>query len=117
MAQFRFLLWLAYWYLQHEIFQFEWDRGNQNKSWSKHSVGPNEIEAVFNLKLAVPLGRQVAPAVEDERLCLVGPTDSGRMLSVVFTLREGRVRPISARPASRKERRLYEEVRQALEEL
>ncbi|MBK9309042.1 MAG: BrnT family toxin [Nitrospira sp.] len=32
----------------------------------------------------------------------------GRILHVVFTLREGKVRPISARPAHKKERELYE---------
>ncbi len=117
MAQFKFMLWLAYWYLQNEIFEFEWDRGNLMKSHDKHGVDPIEIESVFELRLAVPLGRQVSPHVAEERLCLVGPSSDGRMLSVVFTLREGRVRPISARSASRKERRLYEEVRQTLEKL
>lgn len=117
MAQFRFIVWLAYWYLQSEKFNFEWDHGNLNKSQIKHGVGPDEVEAVFNLKMAVPLGRQVSPEVEEERLCIVGPSFEGGMISVVFTLREGRVRPISARNASRKERRLYEEVRQALEKL
>jgi uncharacterized DUF497 family protein len=117
MAQFRFILWLAYWYLHNEKFTFEWDRGNLNKSQIKHDVGPDEVEAVFTLKLAVPLGRQVSPEVDEERLCIVGPSFDGRMLSVVFTLRDGHVRPISARNASRKERRLYEEVRQTLEKL
>lgn len=117
MAQFRFVLWLAYWYLQNEKFTFEWDRGNLNKNRIKHGVGLDEVEAVFTLKMAVPLGRQVSPEVDEERLCIVGPSFDGRMLSIVFTLREGHVRPISARNASRKERRLYEEVRQTLEKL
>ncbi len=39
------------------------------------------------------------------------------MISVVFTIRDGRVRPISSRIASRKERKLYEEVRQKIESL
>lgn len=117
MAQFQFIIWLAYWYLQSERFTFDWDEGNLNKSQMKHSVGPEEVEAVFDLKMAVPLGRQVCPVVEEERLCIVGPSFDGRMLSIVFTLRGGHVRPISARNASRKERKLYEEVRQTLEKL
>lgn len=88
-----------------------------NKSQVKHSVGLDEVEAVFSLKMGVPLGRQVTPEVDEERLCIVGPSFVGTMISVVFTLREGHVRPISARNASRKERRLYEEIRQALEKL
>lgn len=117
MAQFRFIVWLAYWYLQNEEFIFEWDNGNLNKSQIKHSVNPEEVEDVFNLKMAVPLGRQISPKVDEERLCIVGPSSEGRMLSVVFTLREGAIRPISARNASRKERRLYEEVRKTLEKI
>ena len=117
MAQFKFVLWLAYWYLQNELFEFEWDQGNLTKSQKKHDVSPDEIESVFELKLAGPLGRQIAPAVEEERLNLVGPSSEGRMLSIVFTLRDGRVRPISGRDASRKERKLYEEVRKTLEKL
>ena len=117
MAQFKFLLWLAYWYQQSETFDFEWDSGNVQKSTKKHDVDPDEIEAVFSTKMAVPIGRQILPAVDEERLCLVGPTDTGRMLSVVFTLRDGRVRPISGRAASRKERGLYEEISKTIKSL
>jgi len=89
MAHFQFILWLAYWYLQNDEFDFEWDHGNLRKSKVKHDVSPEEIESVFELKLAVPVGRQVSPRVSEERLCLVGPTSEGRMISVVFTLRDG----------------------------
>lgn len=56
----------------------------------------------------LPLGRQVFPEVDEERLGLVGPTSDGRLLMVVFTLRNGKIRPISARPAHKKERVIYE---------
>lgn len=115
MAQFKFILWLAYWYLQTEIFEFEWDRGNSSKSSIKHGVNTNEIESVFSLKMGVPIGRQISPFVDEERLCVVGPSQEGRMLSVVFTVRDGRVRPISSRIASRKERKLYEDIRKKIE--
>jgi len=117
MAQFQFILWLAYWYLQTESFEFQWDRGNSTKSVVKHEVTTVEVESVFSLKLAVPVGRQISPKVNEERLCLVGPSETGRLLSVVFTLREGKIRPISSRLASRKERKLYEEIRQTIKGL
>lgn len=117
MAQFKFILWLAYWYLQTEFFEFDWDQGNSSKSAIKHGVAADEIESVFSLKMAIPLGRQVAPIVDEERLCIVGPSQEGRLLSVVFTTRDGRVRPISCRVASRKERKLYEDVRKKIENL
>lgn len=53
--------------------------------------------------MAVPIGWQVSPEVDEERLCVVGPAISGKFISMVFTLRDGRVRPISSRIASRKE--------------
>jgi uncharacterized DUF497 family protein len=117
MGQFKFILWLAYWYYQSEAFEFEWDPGNYTKSNQKHGMPSEEVETVFELKMAAPIGRQHSPEVDEERLCIVGPAETGRMISVVFTLREGRVRPISARPASKKEKKLYEEVRKATERI
>jgi uncharacterized DUF497 family protein len=96
MAQFKFILWFIYWYLQERDFEFDWDKGNATKSTSKHRVSIDEVESMFNTRLAAPLGRQVSPDVDKERLCIVGPTHVGRMLSVVFTIRDGRVRPISS---------------------
>lgn len=117
MGQFKFAVWLAYWYLQNETFEFEWDSGNSTKSKDKHGIDIEEVESVFHLRDGVTLGRQISPPVLEERLCIVGPSNTGRMLSIVFTLRDGRVRPISSRIASRKERSLYEEVRKEIEKL
>ena len=60
-----------------------------SKSEVKHGVTPEEIESVFDLKMAIPLGRQALPEVEKERLCIIGPDSCGRMLSVVFTRKAG----------------------------
>ncbi|OGQ36380.1 MAG: hypothetical protein A3F16_05390, partial [Deltaproteobacteria bacterium RIFCSPHIGHO2_12_FULL_43_9] len=100
-----------------ESFEFEWYKGNSTKSAKKHGVATEEIESVFDLKMAVPVGKQVKPHTDEERLCIVGPSLEERMISVVFTLREGRVRPISGRPANFKERRLYEDVLKALKNI
>ena len=108
MAKFRFVEWLLLWLLETAQFEFEWDEGNRSKSAAKHSVTTAEAEEVFQLGQAAPLGVQVSPEVPEERLGIVGPTAGGRVLHVVFTLREGKVRPISARPAHKKERELYE---------
>ena len=117
MGQFKFALWLAYWYLQSEDFQFQWDDGNSAKSLSKHGVAREEVESVFEVRLAATLGRQFSPKTEEERLCLVGPSSQGRMLSIVFVLREGNIRPISSRLANKKERKLYEEIRKATQRI
>lgn len=111
MGQFKFVVWLYLWYSQARSFEFQWDRGNSTKSRAKHGVESDEVESVFELKLGVPIGRQVSPEVAEERLCIVGPSVKGRMISVVFTIRDGRVRPISSRPANRKEKQVYEAIR------
>ncbi len=108
MAKFRFVEWLARWLQEAAGFQFDWDDGNRTKSAMKHAVVPVEAEEVFLLGQAAPLGVQVSPESPEERLGIVGPTYAGRLLHIVFTLRGGMVRPISARPAHRKERELYE---------
>lgn len=109
MAQWEFVEWLLLWLLETTDFEFEWDVGNKTKSASKHGVLPGEAEEVFRSGAALPLGMQVHPAATEQRLGIVGPTFSGRLLQVAFALREGRVRVISARPAHWKERRQYEE--------
>jgi uncharacterized DUF497 family protein len=108
MAKFKFIEWLVLWLTETARFEFDWDDGNSTKSVMKHAVTTAEAEEVFLLGQAVPLGVQIAPVAPEERLGVVGATAAGRVLQVVFTLREGRVRPISARPAKREERALYE---------
>ena len=114
MAKFLFVEWLLLWLLESEQFLFIWDIGNLTKSVSKHSVVPQEVEESFNNRLSMPLGVQVKPAHNEERLGIVGQTDAGRMVMVAFTIREGKVRPISSRPASSKERKIYESYRREI---
>src|SRR5688500_8819943 len=110
MAQWEFVEWLLLWILETSHFEFEWDVGNSTKNAAKHGISIDEVEAVFRSGLALPLGIQIRPVAYEQRLGLVGPTLSGRLLQIAFVLREGRVRVISARPANRKERRQYEEI-------
>ncbi|MCX5796123.1 MAG: BrnT family toxin [Elusimicrobia bacterium] len=108
MAKFRFVEWLVLWLQETAGFRFDWDEGNRTKSVSKHAVTTIETEEVFLSGQAAPLGIQVSPEVPEQRLGIVGPTYLGRILHVVFTLRDGEIRPISARPAHKKEKELYE---------
>ena len=109
MALFRFEGWILDWLTETEDFLFEWDGGNIGKSKIKHGIDPGEVEEMFSGKRRiVPLGVQVAPKTEEERIGVVGVNKNGRVIHLVFTMRGCRVRPISARPAHRKERGLYE---------
>jgi uncharacterized DUF497 family protein len=115
MAQFRFAVWLLYWYMRGNPFSFQCDEGNSSKNSLKHGLEREEIESVFYLKQAIPLGEQVRPQFKELRLCVVGPSSRDRMISVVFTLREKKIRAISSRVASKKERKIYEEIRKTIE--
>jgi uncharacterized DUF497 family protein len=110
MAKWEFVEWLMFWILETSHFDFEWDTGNRHKNATKHGISTDEVEAVFRSGMALPLGIQISPPAPEQRLGLVGPSLTGRLLQVAFVLRGGRVRVISVRPAHRKERKQYEEI-------
>ncbi len=87
---------------------FEWDKGNKDKNWVKHRVSDAECEEVFfNIPLVV-FPDKVHSRVED-RYYLLGRTDGDRLLFIVFTMRGDKIRIISARDVTRKERKCYYE--------
>lgn len=116
MAKWEFVEWLLIWLLENPQCDFEWDDGNKTKNETKHGVSVREVEGVFKSGAALPLGVQITPETEEQRLGVVGPGFSGRLLQVAFILRAGRVRVISARPAHKKERSQYEEILRKISE-
>ena len=80
---------------------FEWDEGNIEKNLLKHKVIPEEAEEAFSND-----PRKVFKA-RYGRYHLYGQTDGGRMLFVVFELKETVARVISARDMDKKERKIY----------
>jgi hypothetical protein len=85
---------------------FEWDRGNSGKNEKKHGVTDRESEEIFfNQPLLVSRSEK---GHSETRYAALGKTYGSRLLTVVFTVRSGKIRVISARPMSRKERELYE---------
>ena len=109
-AIFRYVEWLLVWLLEIRALEFNWDSVNWNKNAIKHGVSRIEIEEIFRLGMGLPLGMQIQPFIGEMRFAIVGPTYQNRVLTVVFTLRDGKIRPISTRPAHRKERIRYEEI-------
>ena len=115
MAQFLYIEWLALWLMESIAFEFQWDEGNSSKSVLKHGVSTDEVEEVFESGVAVALGMQILPPIDEERLAVIGPTNGERIITVVFTLRSGKVKPISSRPSNRMERKIYEAIRKISE--
>ncbi len=87
---------------------FEWDSGNQTKN-AKHRVTCQQAEEVFG-NAPLWITDDVAHSASEERARALGITNEGVVLVVAFTLRAGgtKIRVISSRIASRKERIEYE---------
>lgn len=88
---------------------FEWDTGNETKNLTKHGVTKEEAESVFSYEPLIV--EDEAHSQTEERWAAFGRTAEGRLLTVVFALRnnETKIRVISARDMSRRERKDYEE--------
>ncbi len=85
---------------------FEWDDGNINKNWLKHKVSPAECEQIFFNRPLVIQG-DIKHSETEKRFYALGRTDSKRTLFIAFIVRNKRIRVISARDMSRKEREVY----------
>ncbi len=85
---------------------FLWDEGNTRKNLDKHGVRNAEAEEVFfNSPLVV--GDDARHSSTELRYYALGQTNAGRLLFVVFTVRENFLRIISLRDMHRKERAIY----------
>jgi uncharacterized DUF497 family protein len=92
---------------------FEWDAANWRKSELKHGVAVVEAEEVL---LNDPVCQvDVRHSGSEQRYVALGTTNDGRRLFVAFTVRRSRVRVISARPMSRREREIHDEEKEAHE--
>jgi uncharacterized protein len=89
------------------VVEFEWDADKASSNLSKHGVSFGEAMTVFGDALEVTIPD---PAHSDTELRFVsiGLSEADRLLVVAYTERDQRVRIISAREATRKERRDYE---------
>ena len=86
---------------------FEWGAGNIDKNWECHQVSATECEQVF-FQRPVLIASDAMHSQGEPRFAALGQTTGGRLLTIVFTIRGTLIRVISARPMSRRERRVYE---------
>ena len=86
---------------------FDWDAANTEKIWKRHRIAAGECEQVFrNVPLVV--ADDVKHSGPERRYYALGRTDTGKIMFIVFTLREPLIRVISARRANKRERKEYE---------
>jgi uncharacterized DUF497 family protein len=83
---------------------FEWDEAKREDNINKHRIDFNDVHAVFDgpfiLRSSIRGGEQ--------RMLAIGLLQD-REVTVVFTIRNGRRRIISARRARRDERQAFED--------
>lgn len=87
---------------------FEWDLGNLDKNYKKHNVTHREAEEIFK-NTAKFIFIDTKHSQVEKRYMAWGMTSKKRKLAIIFTIREQKVRVISARDMHKKERRSYEE--------
>ncbi len=82
---------------------FDWDTSNESHIL-KHDLYPAEVEqAFYNRHLFTPAYN----VGEEKREGLIGMTDTGRIITIFFTRRSGHIRVITAREATKREKRRY----------
>jgi uncharacterized DUF497 family protein len=88
--------------------EFEWDPTKASSNARKHRVSFKEASTAF----ADPRSLTILDpehSMSEDRSVLLGVASSGRLLVVVYVERRDRVRIISARRATARERSQYEE--------
>ena len=88
--------------------RFEWDPEKAAENLANHGLSFEEAATVFG----DPLGRIVDDprnSTDEPRYVLLGHSERQQLLAVMFTERAKAIRLISARKATRRERREYEE--------
>ena len=87
--------------------EFEWNEAKNQTNIRKHGIGFDTARRIFEGPVAT--SPDLRRDYGEERHISIGQVEPGALIVVAHTERHGRIRLISARPASRKERRVYHE--------
>jgi uncharacterized protein len=88
--------------------EFEWDNNKAIANLQKHGVSFSEAATVFGDPLSITFP-DPDHSINESRFITIGLSTSGKIIILVHTDRGDRLRIISARKATRKEQRFYEE--------
>lgn len=87
---------------------FEWDSDKAKKNINTHNVSFDEASTSFKDTLSLTIYDPLHSDVED-RFVLIGNSYKNRLLVIIHTEREDKIRIISARKSTKNERKQYEE--------
>jgi len=87
---------------------FEWDPNKARTNIEIHGISFDEASTAFKDTLSLTI-HDPLHSDEEDRFILIGNSHENRLLVVVHTERGNRIRIISTRKATKKERKQYEE--------
>jgi uncharacterized protein len=88
--------------------EFEWDSRKSDINLKKHGVSFHEASTVFGDPIAITFN-DPDHSIGEHRFLTFGCSRINHLLAVVHTERHGKTRIISARRATRRERKIYED--------
>ncbi len=84
---------------------YECDSAKAKLNQKNHGIDFADVDGVFEDELAICI--EDPDAEGEQRFVKIGADNLGRVLVVVYTYREGKIRYISARKANRREVKIY----------
>ncbi|MBU4344921.1 MAG: BrnT family toxin [Proteobacteria bacterium] len=88
--------------------KLEWDKNKAASNLLKHGVSFDEAKTVFDDPLYVDF-YDPDHSYNEHRYIIIGHSLKNRLLIVAYSERKNKVRLISAREATRREQKVYEE--------
>jgi hypothetical protein len=85
---------------------YEWDPNKAKSNFKKHGVKFSDAVGVFEDEQAITIDDENE---KEDRFVTIGMDFLSRVLVVVYTFRDIVIRIISARKATKRERKMYEE--------
>jgi uncharacterized protein len=89
--------------------EFEWDDDKADSNFRKHGISFEEASSMFNSDPRSVTIMDLEHSLDEERYIEIGRSQRGRLLFIIYTERSDRIRIISARQATTREARLYEQ--------
>jgi len=83
--------------------EFDWDAANL-RHLARHGIAPEEAEEAV---LIEPLEADVQEHGSEERVLCFGRTKSGRLLTILYTERLGKIRVVTAYEMTKQQQRVY----------
>lgn len=88
--------------------EVDWDPSKARLNWRKHGVSFEEASTIFGDPLAITF-QDPDHSIDEERFITIGRSAFDRLIMVAHTDRNGRIRIITSRKVTRRERIIYED--------